>query len=123
MNSKYYEAILSGEVKHKSDGEAIMARAYRDARNHGANCPVIESGTCVFESHVDGIMQSLRDSGTNEFYMASGYSGLLEILFLLQKAGCELGGIHELAWGNEWEPGRTIRAMFISIPYYVMNQR
>jgi hypothetical protein len=123
MNNKYYEAILSGEVKHKSDGEIIMARAYRDAKEHGAKCPVIDSSTCVFDSQVDGMMQSLKDSGTNEFYMASGYSGLIELLYLLQKAGCELGGIHELAWGDEWHPDRTLRAMFISIPCHVMNKR
>jgi hypothetical protein len=26
MNNKYYEAILSGEVKHKSDGEGVPGR-------------------------------------------------------------------------------------------------
>ncbi|MDR1003071.1 MAG: hypothetical protein LBL82_07380 [Oscillospiraceae bacterium] len=123
MNNQYYEAILSGEVKGKSEGEVIIARAYRDAKHHGATCPVIEPGTCVFESQVDGIMQSLRDSGTNEFYMASGYSSLLEVLYLLQKAGCELGRIYDIVWGDEYESDKNLRAMLISIPYHVMNKR
>jgi hypothetical protein len=116
MKNQFFEQALRGEVK-TVNGEGSLARAYRDARAHNISAPIIDTGTCIWEKDVPDMIAAAKRHGVKRFYIASGYSGLLDVLWAFQQGGCKIGKIENLLWTAEssFESERRVSAIAITV--------
>lgn len=49
----------------------------------------------IWDEHVEGFVQGLRNCGIEKFIFSSGWSSAVETAWLLQKNGCKLEGLVE----------------------------
>ena len=87
---------------HKELDESIAAKGtiysrlyhkYESAQERGN--AYIDWNDVIWDGHVAGFVQGLRDCGIEKFIFSSGWSSAVDTAWLLQQNGCKLEGLVE----------------------------